>query len=113
MECEGDVDVVIDKLVQFGGGEGEQAGLTQSEIMYIATTSVQYLLEDPSLLELQSPINIISSIFGNFSTLLKVFEYGGFPPDVKYLFLGNIVDREKMSIECITLLLAYKIKYPN
>ena len=87
--------------------------LTQEEIKFLCTKSLEIFMEEPVLLEVSAPVNICGDTHGQYNDLLRLFEFGGRPPKTNYLFLGDYVDRGKNSIETMGLLLAYKIKYPN
>ena len=108
------VDVIIDKLLSVRGARpGKQVDLSEAEVKMLCLRSRDLLISQPMLLELEAPIKICGDVHGQYYDLLRLFEYGGFPPEANYIFLGDYVDRGKQSLETICLLLAYKIKYPE
>lgn len=109
-----DVDQIIDKLLEVRGCKpGKQVSLSEQEVKGLCIKTREIFQAQPILLELEAPIKICGDVHGQYYDLLRLFEYGGFPPDSNYLFLGDYVDRGKQSLETICLLLAYKIKYPE
>lgn len=94
-----------------GARPGKNVQLSENEIRSLCLKSREIFLSQPILLELEAPLKICGDIHGQYYDLLRLFEYGGFPPESNYLFLGDYVDRGKQSLETICLLLAYKIKY--
>ncbi|XP_075477812.1 serine/threonine-protein phosphatase PP1 isozyme 3-like isoform X1 [Primulina tabacum] len=107
------LDDIINRLLEVKGKPGKQVQLSESEIKQLCLQSKEIFLKQPNLLDLEAPIKICGDIHGQYSDLLRLFEYGGLPPKSSYLFLGDYVDRGKQGLETICLLLAYKIKYPE
>mmetsp|Transcript_13702 Transcript_13702/g.20870 ORF Transcript_13702/g.20870 Transcript_13702/m.20870 type:complete len:345 (-) Transcript_13702:397-1431(-) len=107
------VDITQRLLGLRGSPPGTLASLAENEIKLICQRARPILLQQPMLLELEAPLKICGDIHGQYTDLLRLLEYGGFPPEANYLFLGDYVDRGKQSLETICLLLAYKIQYPE
>lgn len=105
---------MITKLLEVRGKKpGKNVSLSEDDIKHLCTKSRELFISQPNLLELEAPIKICGDVHGQYYDLLRIFEYGGFPPEANYLFLGDYIDRGKQSIETVCLLLCYKIKYPE
>jgi len=108
------IDTIIAKLLAAREKKpGTTVNLTADEVGFCIEEATQITVNQPALLELEAPIQIVGDIHGQYHDLLRLFEHCGFPPDANYLFLGDYVDRGKNGLECICMLLAYKIKYPE
>ena len=106
-----EVDNVIKKLID---SKGKNTPIFSEDVLSrIAYTARWILLSQPMLLELEVPVILCGDIHGQYIDLLHIFDLVGYPSEQNFLFLGDYVDRGKQSIEVITLLLCYKIKYPN
>jgi len=104
---------ITQRLLGLRGSPGMMVRLSENEIKLLCVRARNIIMNQPMLLELEAPINICGDIHGQYTDLLRLFEYGGFPPVSNYLFCGDYVDRGKQSIETISLLLAYKTQYPD
>ncbi|CAM0878174.1 unnamed protein product [Alopecurus aequalis] len=112
------LDNVIRRLLEVrrsrpGNKQVQQVQLGEAEIRQLCAAAKDVFMRQPNLLELEAPIKIAGDIHGQYPDLLRLFDLCGYPPQHKYLFLGDYVDRGKQSIETICLLLAYKLRYPE
>jgi len=92
---------------------GKLVALREADILGLIRVVKTIFLEQPMLLEVSAPLKICGDIHGQYYDMLRLFEYGGLPPESSYLFLGDYVDRGRQGIETICLLFALKIKHPS
>lgn len=68
--------------------------------------------KENNIIELEGDTIVIGDIHGSIHDLLRILKYIS-TTSANILFLGDYVDRGFFSLECITLLFAYKVMYPN
>lgn len=71
------------------------------------------LAEEPTVLHLSGEFHVVGDLHGNVDSLVRIFQKCGYPPEAKYLFLGDYVDRGFESVEVCLLLYSLKLLYPE
>jgi len=77
---------------------GKLVKLDESVILGIIRTVKNIFMNQPMLVEVQAPVKVCGDVHGQYYDMLRLFEYGGFPPESNYLFLGDYVDRGRQGI---------------
>jgi serine/threonine-protein phosphatase 2A catalytic subunit len=99
-------DAQIEKLMQC-------KMLTEAELIVMIDKCKEILEKEPNCVRVRAPVTICGDTHGQFYDLMELFKMGGQLPDTNYLFLGDYVDRGLHSIEVITLLIAFKVRYKD
>ncbi|EAY22221.1 Ser/Thr protein phosphatase, putative [Trichomonas vaginalis G3] len=90
-----------------------QMTFDEDQVQNYLDYGAKVLRKDPPLLRLDGDIMVVGDLHGNVDDLLRIFSINGYPPQKRYLFLGDYVDRGANSIEVVLLLVCLKIKYPS
>ena len=75
--------------------------------------STEIFKNEPCILSVKPPICVVGDIHGHILDLLRIIKQYHLPPNQRYLFLGDIIDRGNFSLETAVLVLTMKVMYPK
>mmetsp|Transcript_8640 Transcript_8640/g.27115 ORF Transcript_8640/g.27115 Transcript_8640/m.27115 type:complete len:317 (+) Transcript_8640:272-1222(+) len=87
--------------------------LSEGEIKSLCDVVRGILREEKNMQLVRAPVVVVGDIHGQFYDMLELFNISGRPPYTNYLFLGDYVDRGHYSLECATLVVLLKARYPQ
>mmetsp|Transcript_4779 Transcript_4779/g.15879 ORF Transcript_4779/g.15879 Transcript_4779/m.15879 type:complete len:361 (+) Transcript_4779:32-1114(+) len=70
-------------------------------------------MEEGNVVGVPIPVTIVGDIHGQLHDLIELFNIAGKCPDTNFVFLGDYVDRGYYSVECATLVVALKVRWPS
>jgi len=85
-----------------------------SSILKLLVAAKQMFHDEPNVVMVKPPCVLVGDIHGQFFDLRdRVLASGGLVEKTRYIFLGDYVDRGEFSLLCATLLIAFKVRYPQ
>lgn len=101
-----EVDGWIAKLM---GGEK----MAETEIVALCNVAREVFSREQNVQPVSCPVTVCGDTHGQVHDLQELFKIGGEPPDTNYLFTGDYVDRGFYSVETVSLLVSFKVRYPH
>ena len=78
------IDGIIELLLSARNKKpGTPVDLQANDATQLCNLARDVFMSQPMLLELGAPIKICGDVHGQYTDLLRLFEYGGFPPEVR------------------------------
>ena len=87
--------------------------LPEDSLFQLCEKAKEIFMEENNVQLVCAPVIVCGDIHGQYYDLQELFKTGGSIPENHYVFMGDYVDRGYNSIETFSLLLAYKLKYPQ
>ena len=112
------IKAVVSKIEEVSVWELENAAgaklmFTEQLLDVILPRVRDLFLAEGALVRVTAPVHVCGDIHGQLHDLLNLFKLAKPPPEEKFLFLGDYVDRGKFGIECVAILMGYKCLYPD
>ena len=101
-------------IAGFNVKEGIQIPSFEESLLIELCSEARKLFEkEENVLEIiYDDVIIVGDLHGSLHDLLRILKFTA-EKELKMLFLGDYVDRGHFSLECITLLFALKVMYPD
>jgi len=87
--------------------------LNETDLIELTKSATDLLKKEPNVLTVKAPVTVVGDIHGQFCDLQELFRISGTLPHTNFLFLGDYVDRGYYSVECVTLIMILKMRYPD
>lgn len=87
--------------------------LSKSEVKALCQSAKEVLGDEQNMHDVPAPVTLVGDIHGQFDDLLELFRIAGDCPSTNFCFLGDYVDRGRHSVECATLVLLLKVRFPS
>ena len=101
-----DCDSWLEKLTQ-------GTPLTESEVKQLCDRAKDILVLESNVQPVSVPVTVCGDIHGQWHDLMELYKIGGEAPDTNYLFMGDYVDRGYYSVETVSMLVCFKVRYPD
>lgn len=95
------IDGIIELLLSARNKKpGTPVDLQANDATQLCNQARDVFMSQPMLLELGAPIKICGDVHGQYTDLLRLFEYGGFPPEVRRDCRESLCDCSFLLVPC-------------